>query len=290
MTENDKFEKGTVSKYKENSSSNIKAILETVNLRDVSLVFVAIILLHMSGVINLPLVNQVAGIRYSDYILAGLVGSVVAYATIWQKFAKWIDAIYSKNWAYLIYVNATDDFAGAWKTDPETLNRLNNAVQFEGSEDTLQNYREGIDKTGRRYGMIRDLEMVDDDTDVQYKMQNVMGWDAVPDDSSIISDKTELKHWMEEVLPEAEQGREERLGQSAFREKIKGTVVHNLVRKYENATGSDAVNMEDMRADMFESYEKANQEVDNFLRETEAKATDTEETHLEYDDKDIKDE
>lgn len=268
------IEKGTVEEYKEDSSSNYKAILSTFSLRDIALVLGFVLGLQLLGIINIPFVSQIDNIRYGDYMLAVLVSVVLTYATVWQKFSSWIDAIYSKDWAYVGYVNATNDYFGVWKTDPQTLNRMEDFVEFKGEDRTVTHYREGIDKAGRRYAIVRDVQPLGSSETAEYRMQNIMGWDTVPDDPAIISDKTELKSWMEEVLPMAEQGRKERMSQSAMREKAKTQTVHNIVRKFEKATSSGSLDMEQLRNDMFESYEKANEDVDNFIRETEAYAGD----------------
>lgn len=264
------IEKGTVEEYKEDSSSNYKAILSTFSLRDIALVIGFVLGLQLLGIINIPFVSQIDNIRYGDYMLAVLVSVVLTYATVWQKFSSWIDEIYSKDWSYVAYVNATDDFFGVWKTDPQTLNRMEDFVEFKGEDRTVTHYREGIDKAGRRYAIVRDVQPLGSSETAEYRMQNIMGWDTVPDDPAIISDKTELKSWMEEVLPMAEQGRKERMSQSAMREKAKTQTVHNLVRKFEKATSSGSLDMQKLRDNMLDSYEKANQDVDNFIRETEA--------------------
>lgn len=261
--------KGTVSKYNNNTNNKYKDFAVNVaSSKNIYIVIVVVLLLNYLGFISLPFVSTVEDLPYYNAIMTVLVSSVITIITLRSRINKIIEDIYTKNWSYIAYIDATGQYLGVWKTDPETLNRVNDKIDFKKGE-TVEHYREGIDEAGRRYGLVKDLKQVDDDSQVKYRLQNIMGWDEVPADDQIISEKTQLKQWMEQVLPEAEQGRKERLSRGALKQKIISDVVTKIAVKYENATQRGVLDMDDLYSDVFDQYETINNDVDDFIKETQ---------------------
>lgn len=279
---------GTVQNEDEDDRKDInkyRQVAKTaITRRDVLLVLGGILALNLFGVLELPFVNQFTEIPYYDAIITILVAVTVAIGTVWRRVERIVEDIYSKNWSYIAYIDASSEFFGVWKTDPDTLKRTNQKVDIENGE-TIATYREGVDVAGRRYALVQDLRPVNDDTEVKYRIKNIMGWDELPDDDQLISDKTQFKHWRSQVLPEAEQGRKERLSRSALRQKIISDVVTKIAVKYENATNRGVIDMESLYNEVFEDYNKVNNYTDDFLEDTNVDTnTDTGQTETNKSD------
>lgn len=272
MTQNQNAISGTVQETESDNSTDTKdIILSLVGYRDLALILGLVGFLQLIGIIQLPFISQFSSQIVGDIIVTVLTSSLLAYATVWQRFKKVLDEIYNKQWVYLILSDASGDFAGAWKTDPETLRRDNDSVEFKGDSDVPKVYREAVDKAGRRYALIKSIEPAPPDSDADWILENIQGWDEVPADDQIIAEKTSLEYWMDVVLPQAQQAHDQELSKPVLKERVLNQVVSTFIVKYENASDDGTVNMTDIYEEIYDSYESLDNSQDNdqFIRENQ---------------------
>lgn len=263
MSEKSKNLKGTVQENKEtDQSGSAKTLIFTlIQRRDIYLVVGGVLALHLLGIIDLPFVNQLEGLPYYDAIVTVVVAVLVSIATVWGRVRAIIDEIYSKEWAHVAYVDATAEDFGVWKTDPETLSKLNEHVRLEGSE-SLSQYREGIDVAGRRYALVQDLRKSDDPEDeADWVLKEVQGFEDIADDDQIIADKTTLKDWVDTVLPEAEKGRKLRKNMPMIKQKIRIEEAKEIAIGLSRALSGSSV--ESVLSKMIPKYENKEQTLED---------------------------
>lgn len=253
--------KGTVEQYKKEDSTGF---FDYVNKKDIALFVGLILLLNFLGLINIPYVNQLNAIPYSDIINIVIISFLITFGTVWQRFKKLVEEIHNKNWVRIIALDSSGNVIGAFKTDPETLSNPD-LREFKDGADRIKHYRDGIDVPTRRYALVKDIEQKDD----YVELENIQGWDEVPADDQIISDKTSLRSWVDNVLPEAQKGRQKRLAENSIREKIISKVVEELAVKFEHSTSKDVINLDELYDEVIEGYESVNPDVNDYIEETE---------------------
>lgn len=272
MTQNQNTISGTVQETESDNSTDTKDIIfSLVGYRDIALILGFIGFLQLVGIIQLPFISQFSSQVVGDIIVTVLTSALLAYATVWQRFKKVLDQIYNKQWVYLILSDASGDFAGAWKTDPETLRRDNDAVEFKGDSEVPKVYREAVDKAGRRYALIKSIEPAPPESDADWILENIQGWDEVPADDQIIAEKTSLEYWMDVVLPQAQKAHDQELSKPVLKETVLSQVVSKFIIKFENASDDGTVNMTDIYEEIYDSYESLDNSQDNdqFIRENQ---------------------
>jgi hypothetical protein len=265
MSESNNNLKGTVQENKETGqSSSAKTLIFTlIQRRDLYLVIGGVLALHLLGIIDIPFMTELEDLPYYDAIVTVIVSVLVSVATVWGRVRGIIDEIYSKEWAHIAYVDATAEDFGVWKTDPETLSKLNEHVRFEGTE-SLSQYREGIDVAGRRYALVQDLRKNDNPEDeADWVLKEIDDFDDIADQDQIIADKTTLKDWVDTVLPEAEKGRKLRKNMPMIKQNIRTEEGKDIAIGLSRALSGSSV--ESVLSDMISTYENKEQTLEDKL-------------------------
>ncbi|RKS83480.1 hypothetical protein BDK61_2865 [Haloarcula quadrata] len=265
MSETNNNLKGTVQENKNtDQSSSAKTLLfSLIQSRDIYLVIGLVLGLHLLGIIDVPFVSELENMPYYDAIVTVIVAVLVSITTVWGRVRAIIDEIYSKEWAHVAYVDATGEDFGVWKTDPETISKLNEHVRIEGSE-SLSQYREGIDVAGRRYALVQDLRKNDDPEDeADWVLTETQGFEDIADHDQIIADKTTLKDWVDTVLPEAEKGRKLRKNMPMIKQKIRIEEAKEIAIGLSRALSGSSV--EGVLSDMISTYENKEQTLEDKL-------------------------
>lgn len=254
---------GTVEQYSEDSSSKTGLITKLVTSRDILLLVGGVLFLHLIGVISIPYVEQLSSIRYGDAFLSILVGMAVSYGTVWTRFKKVLEEIYSKNWSYVALVDSRGEAFGVWKTDPWTLNKMNEAVEWAGNSDTYEVTRDGIDKAGRQYAMIRMLDVADNDSEAEYVLENVDQYPAEIDEDMVISNKEHLSHVMDNLQEDAEFGRKARLSLKSRIKHYVNKISAQLSVMHQHAVNEGTSDPEELFEESIEGFERLELDVDD---------------------------
>lgn len=264
MTQNSNSNLGTVESTDDNDKSTARELLFTLlQRRDIYLIVGLILTLHFFGIINLPYMNQINALPYYDVIVTIVVSFLLTVGILRSRIKEIVKDIHSKDWLYIAYTDAGAENFGVWKTDPDTISRLNDKVRIEGSE-TLSQYREGIDVAGRRYALVQDLRQNEDETDeADWILQEIQGFDDIADHDQIIADKTTLKDWVDTVLPEAEKGRKLRKNMPMIKQKIRIEEGKDIAIGLSRALSGSSV--ESVLTDMVDNYENKEQTLEDKL-------------------------
>lgn len=264
MTQNSNSNLGTVDKNADNDKSTARELLSTLlQRRDIYLFFGLILGLHFFGIINLPYMNQINALPYYDVIVTIIVSFLLTVGILRSRIKEIVKDIHSKDWLYIAYTDSSAENFGVWKTDPDTISRLNDKVRIEGSE-TLSQYREGIDVAGRRYALVQDLRRNEDESDeADWVLQEIQGFDDIADHDQIIADKTTLKDWVDTVLPEAEKGRKLRKNLPMIKQKIRMEEGKDIAIGLSRALSGSSV--ESVLSDMVDNYENKEQTLEDKL-------------------------
>lgn len=202
---------GTIEQNDSNSSKSKDIVKSMVSYRDIGLVVGFILALHLFGIISIPFIDRFSGKVFGDVIVTVISTIALTYATVWQRFKKVIDEIYTKEWEYIGYVDAKGKGFGSWKTDPDTLDRFNDSVDVEGAED-LNQYRDGIDVNGRRYALVNKIERNTDDSDkTDWILRNIDTYPVKIGEDRVIANKEHLAQIIENLLDDADFGRKAKL-------------------------------------------------------------------------------
>ncbi|MDL0118262.1 hypothetical protein PNQ29_00615 [Halobacterium salinarum] len=254
---------GTVEQHTEDSTSKTGIITKLVSRRDVLLVVGGILFLHLIGVITIPFVEQLSSIKYGDAFLSIIVGMAVSYGTVWTRFKKVLDEIYSKNWSYVAFVDSRGEAFGVWKTDPWTLNPMNDVIEWAGNTDTAEVYREGIDKAGRRYAMVRMLDTTEEDSEAEYVLENIDQYPAEIDEDMVIADKEHLSYVMDNLQEDAEFGRKARLSLKSRIKHYVNKISAQLSVMHQHAVNEGTSDPEELFEESIEGFERLELDVDD---------------------------
>jgi len=212
MSENN-IQQGTIKNRKEETKDLILGIVS----KDLALVIFAVIaILHWSRLITIPYIGEY-GIPFADIFKIIFLSIILVYFVAWDKLRNILDKMFEKDWAYILLSDARGNVTGVWKTDPETLNKFEDYVEFEDEHDIK--YREGIDVHGRRYALIRDLKY-NQETGT-WLIENIDDYPEKVDDDQMISDNEELKIFEDTVLDDAKEGRNLRKALPLIRNKVR---------------------------------------------------------------------
>lgn len=271
MSDNKNIQKGTVKNRTEETKDAVLGIISKDKLA-ISLAGIAV--LHWSGIITIPFISGYT-VPFSDIFKIIFLSIVLVYFLAWGTLRRILDKIFTKDWYYIALVDARGNVTGTWKTDPRTLDKNNDFVEYENGDEI--HYREGIDVHGRRYALIRDLQL-DKESDT-WIVENIDDYPEDVDDDQIIADNEQLEIFENTVLDDAKEGYELRKALPLLRNKIRHEESKDITTGLAKALSGSSVDEilsnvvpnykseEERLADKYEKEDKTKKNIEELLRD-----------------------